>query len=82
MKAELVCADGVALLIDYLEGLLDSEQRGVLEAHLAGCARCVAFVRSYRETPRILRAATLAAMPAELGPRLLGFLRSRTSGGS
>lgn len=80
MRAEVVCADGVGLLMDYLEGILGAEQKSAIDGHLLGCARCTAFVKSYRETPRILREATLAAMPAELGPRLLGFLRSRTQG--
>ena len=58
-------------VIDYVGGRAD------LEAHVAGCPRCAAFVASYRETPAILRRATLAAMPAELDESLREFLRRR-----
>ena len=47
MSAALACADGVGLLMDYLEDAVDVETRAGIDAHLAGCPRCVAFVRSY-----------------------------------
>lgn len=77
MRAELVCADGVRLLMDYLEDALAPAQRRAIDGHLAGCLRCVAFVRSYRETPRILRDATLGALPADVEGRLRRFLKER-----
>jgi anti-sigma factor RsiW len=51
----IVCASGVELLMDYLEGLLPADVRAAVEEHVAGCPRCVAFLESYRETPRIWR---------------------------
>jgi anti-sigma factor RsiW len=48
-----------------------------IEAHVAGCPRCTAFVASYRETPRILREASAVTMPPDLEASLLRFLRSR-----
>ena len=77
MKDRVVCASGVELLMDYLEGVLPEDLRTDLEAHVTGCPRCTAFVASYRETPRILREATVAALPADLGESLLAFLRAR-----
>ncbi len=77
MKPEVVCASGVELLMDYLEDALPADVRAELEAHVAGCLRCAAFVASYRETPAILRRATLAALPAELEESLRAFLRRR-----
>jgi len=77
MKADVVCASGVDLLMDYLEDALPADVRADLEAHVAGCPRCAAFVASYRQTPAILRRATLAAMPAELAESLRDFLRRR-----
>ncbi len=71
------CAAGVELLMEYLEGALPPDVSADLEAHLAACPRCTAFVASYRETPRILREATAAALPPELDDSLLAFLRSR-----
>jgi len=77
MKDRVVCASGVELLMDYLEGALPEDLRTDLGTHVAACPRCTAFVASYRETPRILREATVAALPADLGESLLTFLRAR-----
>jgi anti-sigma factor RsiW len=77
MKGPVACRDGVALLMDYLEDLLPPAERELLETHVAGCPRCVAFVESYRQTPRILRAATAAALPDDLVESLNRFLASR-----
>ena len=77
MKARIACVDGVELLMDYLEGTLPPADREAVEAHVSGCPRCVAFVESYRQTPRILRAATAAALPEDLAQSLRRFLASR-----
>ena len=75
----VTCLSGVELLMEYLEGVLPADVQAALEAHVAGCARCAAFVASYRETPRILREATAAALPADIEASLRAFLRERTS---
>lgn len=77
MSPHPVCRDGVELLMDYLEGTLAGSDREAIEAHVASCPRCVAFVESYRQTPRILRQATLAAFPDDLAQSLRSFLASR-----
>ena len=77
MKADVACQSGVELLMDYLEGELPADVRADLEAHVSGCPRCVAFLESYRQTPRILRDAMTAAMPARLEDSLMSFLRQR-----
>jgi anti-sigma factor RsiW len=76
---EIVCVSGVDLLMDYLEGVLPADLRAALDEHVAGCARCAAFVESYRSTPRILREATAAALPADVEASLRAFLREKTS---
>jgi anti-sigma factor RsiW len=73
----VTCASGVARLMDYLEGVLPAETARELESHVAGCERCRAYVASYRATPRILRDATAADLPAEVERSLLAFLRAR-----
>ena len=73
----MVCASGVGLLMDYLEGTLPPGVRADLDTHVAACARCQAFVASYRETPRIVREASPVTVPADLAESLLRFLRSR-----
>lgn len=74
---DIVCMSGVELLMEYLEGTLAPDVRTAIEAHVAGCPRCVAFVASYKETPRILRDATTIEMPADLQSSLLAALRSQ-----
>lgn len=73
---EIACASGVALLMDYLEGVLSADLCSAIDTHVAGCPRCVAFIASYRETPRILREATATALPADLQASLREFLRA------
>jgi anti-sigma factor RsiW len=77
MKGRVACADGVEVLMDYLEGMLAPEDREAIESHVSGCPRCVAFVESYRQTPRILRAATAASLPDDLAESLHRFLAAR-----
>jgi anti-sigma factor RsiW len=77
MNAPVVCATGVELITEYLEDALPAHVRRELDAHLSGCARCTAFVRSFRETPRIVREATLAAPPPGFEASLTAFLRRR-----
>ena len=72
---DVACVTGVELLMDYLEGVLTPETNAALEAHVAGCERCSAFVASYRETPRILRTATAVELPADIQQSLRAFLR-------
>ena len=74
---ELVCSSGVDYLMDYLDGEVTPEVRAAIEAHVAGCPRCVAFLESYRATPAILRRATAAALPSELEASLLAAIRAR-----
>ena len=76
---EIVCVSGVELLMDYLDGVLPADLHTALDEHVAGCARCAAFVQSYLETPRILREATAATLPADLEASLKAFLRARTT---
>jgi anti-sigma factor RsiW len=76
---QIACVSGVELLMDYLEGVLPPDLHAALDEHVAGCSRCAAFVASYRDTPRILREATAAALPADLEVSLKAFLRARTT---
>jgi anti-sigma factor RsiW len=73
----LTCRDGVERLMDYFEGALGSPERAAIDAHVAGCPRCIAFVKSYVETPRIVRAATAEALPVERAISLRRFLAAR-----
>ena len=77
--SDVTCRTGVELLMDYLEGVVDDDMRAMLESHVAGCPKCIAFIAAYQATPRIMRDATAAAMPPDLQQSLLAFLRARRS---
>ena len=65
----VACQSGVDLLMDFLDGVLPAEVNAALEAHVAGCERCAAFVASYQATPRsglLERVGTLAQERPEL----------------
>jgi anti-sigma factor RsiW len=74
---EIACVSGVELLMEYLEGALAPDVRLALEAHVARCPRCVAFIASYRDTPRIVREATAAVIPPGVQQSLRAFLRTK-----
>jgi anti-sigma factor RsiW len=73
----IACASGVELLMDYLEGVLPDDVHAALDAHVAACQRCVAFIESYRATPRLLREATAATLPPDVQSSLRAFLRAQ-----
>ena len=58
MNPTPTCRDGAEKLMDYMEGVLDESLRRAIDEHLAGCARCRAFVKSYASVPAVLREAT------------------------
>jgi anti-sigma factor RsiW len=77
---EMTCESGVKVLMEYLEGTLAGDLRAAVEAHVAACPRCVAFIASYRETPRLMREMTAAEIPADLVASLRAHLRAHRRG--
>jgi anti-sigma factor RsiW len=65
--------------MEYLDGALDARRRRAVEVHTAGCIRCRRFLRSYVETPRIVRAATGFALPKRAALALRRRLKTRRS---
>ena len=63
----VVCVSGVDLLMDYLEGVLPADLRAAIDEHVARCERCMAFIASYTEAPRIMRDATAASADHDRG---------------
>ncbi len=76
-SSECRCQDIVGLLADYLDDSLDSAIARRLQAHLEGCAPCIAFVNTYKGTVKAARQLKEADIPPELKDRLLSFLRER-----
>jgi anti-sigma factor RsiW len=57
------CRDGAERLMEYMDGVLDEALRRAIDEHIAGCAHCQAFVKSYASVPAILRETTHAQLP-------------------
>jgi anti-sigma factor RsiW len=55
----LTCREFVELLYDYLLGGLGAERTAALNAHLAACPSCVAYLKTYEASIRMGRAAVL-----------------------
>ncbi len=77
MKDFYKCQECVDLLTDYLEGNLDREIQKKLDDHLAGCAPCINFVKTFRRSAdmtRLLREQQVA-VPLDVQQRLKSFLK-------
>lgn len=76
-RASLTCQEAIDLLVDYLDRTLGERLLAELERHLADCAPCRAYLRTYRRTRELAARALPADMPPELRSRLRDFLRER-----
>ena len=47
---DITCRQAVALMTDYLDGVLGPEDRALMEAHLAECESCAEHLRQIRIT--------------------------------
>jgi hypothetical protein len=65
------------LLAEYVDGTLEPPERAEVDAHLAGCGRCRADLRSSLRARDELRGAPEAEMPADLRERILADVASR-----
>ncbi len=73
------CRELIAVLDDYLDGMLTPADREDLEAHLRACAPCRAYLATYRKTKDMAAAAHRLEMPAEMKQRLRQFLAKRAT---
>lgn len=51
------CREVVEIVTDYLDGALDPEVQARLEAHLAPCEPCRAYIEQIRTTSRLAASA-------------------------
>jgi anti-sigma factor RsiW len=49
-RRALVCQEAVALMSDYVDGVLEQRDRTRLDAHLAGCPHCTEYLAQLRAT--------------------------------
>ncbi|MEJ2077515.1 MAG: zf-HC2 domain-containing protein [Acidobacteriota bacterium] len=77
MKEFFKCQECVDLLTDYLEGNLEPQVREKLDEHLAGCAPCINFVRSFEKSTTMLHLLKeqRVDVPSDVQARLKNFLR-------
>jgi len=73
--AGIRCAQVLEKLSEYLDGELDSQTVGRIEAHLKGCDWCERFGKRFSGTVRELRSRL--AQPDEVDPRVAARLRDR-----
>jgi anti-sigma factor RsiW len=70
----LTCREFVELLYDYLLGRLGAERTAEVNAHLAACPSCVAYLKSYEASIRMGRLALAASddpVPADVPEALV-----------
>lgn len=79
----MTCREVNDFLADYRSGELLPEVRSRFEAHLTGCAACVAYVRSYDEALRLARGSRTELaqqmMPAEVPEQLVDAILAATT---
>jgi anti-sigma factor RsiW len=73
----LHCREITDLIMGYVEGTLDPDERRSFEAHIADCRNCWRFLRGYRETVALGRHLREEEIPSDVRERLETFLRLR-----
>jgi anti-sigma factor (TIGR02949 family) len=73
----MTCKDAIDLLGEFLEHALSPGDATRLEAHLAGCEPCRAYLATYRRTRELTAAEGRVEMPEEMKQRLRAFLLER-----
>ena len=68
------------VLAAWSEGTLPSSEARQVEAHLADCAPCRAYLATYQRTRAVGAEAQRLDMPAEMKDRLRQFLFERLQG--
>lgn len=74
------CRECVDLLGEYIEETLPPERAKALEEHLSVCPPCITFVRTYKATRKLCKAALAHEMPRELMASLSSFLGNHVPG--
>jgi hypothetical protein len=70
----VTCRDAIGLLGEFLGHELGPKDRARLRLHLAGCAPCRAYLRTYRKASQLGAGAARVEMPEEMKERLRSFL--------
>ncbi len=76
-RARLTCEQVTKLIRDYLNGELPPDIAATFEDHLRRCTDCVAFLKTYQQTVRVVQSLSYADVPGEMQIRVRQFLRSK-----
>lgn len=79
-RRALVCRNAVALMTDYLEGVLAGRDRDRLEAHLAACPHCSEYLAQLRVTIDTLGAVEPDDLPEEALTELVDLYKRWRAG--
>jgi anti-sigma factor RsiW len=80
----MTCRDFLDFLLDYESGDLTEAERKIFDAHLAECPACVSYLKTYRQTIVLSKAAFCdqqplpADVPEELVQAILAVRSGRT----
>jgi hypothetical protein len=74
-RRELACIEVVEVVTDYLEGVMPTRKRRLLEEHLTACDGCDAYIEQMRRTIEVSGRLREEDIPAELEERLLVAFR-------
>jgi anti-sigma factor RsiW len=75
---DVACREVVEVVTDYLEGVLTADQQGALEAHLAACGGCTAYLDQMRRTIGLSHSLARDDLPAPVLDGLLAVMRGAT----
>ena len=78
----LTCRKVTEILIEYVDGTLEAEQRSLLERHLCGCVPCAIYLHTYHDTIRLTHALPDEPLPTEFAARLKAMITKECSGDS
>lgn len=73
----ITCEEVITFLLEYLAGGLSPAKEAEFEKHLAVCPSCVAYLKTYKATVELGKAALReepASTPPELAPELIRAL--------
>ena len=74
------CKDVVDLLSDYIDGECPTEDRALIEGHLADCPECITFVNTFRKSISMAKNLTYPDIPDDLRTRLHRVLDEKVKG--
>ena len=73
---EIVCRELVELVTPYLEDALPSDERALVDAHLASCDGCASYVQQMRVTIRAIGHVSEDAITSKTREDVLAIFRS------